>query len=111
MHRLPIEEDRPSAAPAWVLPYGDMMSLLLACFVLLVSMSEIREDKKFQAMAVSLHQRFGADASAGGLFGGSNAENSALAQLAGMGRTRRAEVIHCGGQPCSTPGAVLRTSP
>jgi len=112
MHRLPIEEDRPSAAPAWVLPYGDLMSLLLACFVLLVSMSEIREDKKFQALATSLHQRFGADASTAGLFGGSGkAESSATAKLAGMGRARRAAVIHSGEQPCAAAGAEPRSTP
>jgi chemotaxis protein MotB len=111
MHRLPIEDDRPSAAPAWVLPYGDLMSLLLACFVLLVSMSEIREDKNFQAMADSLHQRFGAGASAASLFGGSGkAENSALGKQAGLGRARRAAAIHAGDQLCPALGAELRST-
>ena len=37
-------------APAWMVTYGDMMSLLLTFFVLLVSMSSIQESKFRQAL-------------------------------------------------------------
>ena len=46
-------------APAWVVTYGDMMSLLLTFFIILVSMSELKQDRKFQRVMESLRQAFG----------------------------------------------------
>ncbi len=46
-------------APAWVVTYGDMMSLLLTFFIILVSMSELKADHKFQRVMESLRQAFG----------------------------------------------------
>jgi len=46
-------------APAWVVTYGDMMSLLLTFFIILVSMSELKQDKKFQRVMESVRQAFG----------------------------------------------------
>ena len=50
----PAEE----GAPAWVLTFGDMMSLLLTFFILLFSMSEL-EVVKFQLAAKSLSEALG----------------------------------------------------
>ena len=37
----------PTGAPAWIVTYGDCMTLLLCFFVILVSMSEMKqEDRK-----------------------------------------------------------------
>ncbi len=47
------EECPPAGAPAWMATYGDMMTLLLCFFVLLVSMSTM-EIEKFKAAAASL---------------------------------------------------------
>ncbi len=46
-------------APAWVVTYGDMMSLLLTFFIILVSMSELKQDHKFQRVMESLRLAFG----------------------------------------------------
>lgn len=46
-------------APGWVVTYGDMMSLLLTFFVLLVSMSSIQEEEKFQEALKSIREAFG----------------------------------------------------
>lgn len=46
-------------APTWVVTYGDMMSLLLTFFIILVSMSELKQDHKFQLVMESLRQAFG----------------------------------------------------
>lgn len=46
-------------APEWVVTYGDMMSLLLTFFVLLVSMSSIQEEEKFQQALKSIREAFG----------------------------------------------------
>ncbi len=46
-------------APAWMVTYGDMMSLLLTFFIILVSMSELKQDHKFQRVMASLRLAFG----------------------------------------------------
>ncbi len=46
-------------APEWMVTYGDTMTLLLCFFVIIVSMSEIKEDKKFQQVVESLRRAFG----------------------------------------------------
>jgi chemotaxis protein MotB len=49
----------PQGAPDWLVTYGDAMTLLLCFFVILVSMSEIKDDKKFQQVIESLKLTFG----------------------------------------------------
>jgi chemotaxis protein MotB len=46
-------------APAWVLTYGDMMSLLLVFFILLVSLSEIKKEDKYRAIVQEVKKAFG----------------------------------------------------
>ena len=48
-----------SGAPRWVVTYGDMMSLLLCFFVMLVAMSEIKEEDKFKDVVQSMQEAFG----------------------------------------------------
>ncbi len=56
------EEDEAPGVPEWVVTYGDMMSLLLTFFIMLVSMSEIRNDEgRVRAMLDSVRERFGSD--------------------------------------------------
>ncbi len=52
------EQDEPGI-PEWVVTFGDMMSLLLTFFIMLVSLSEIKEEDQYQAMVDSLRQQFG----------------------------------------------------
>ncbi len=60
----PPDDDEPRAelveegAPLWTTTFGDMMSLLLTFFVLLYSMSELKQDKFLQA-SQSLRQAIG----------------------------------------------------
>jgi len=46
-------------APDWMVTYGDMMTLLFCFFVILVSMSELKEDEKFMKVRESIHRTFG----------------------------------------------------
>jgi chemotaxis protein MotB len=48
-----------AGAPAWMVTYGDTMTLLLCFFVIIVSMSEIKEDQKFLDVLESLRVTFG----------------------------------------------------
>ena len=54
-----MEDDAPPGVPEWVVTYGDMMSLLLTFFIMLVSMSEIVAEQKYRAVLESLHKRLG----------------------------------------------------
>ncbi|MFT5032875.1 MAG: chemotaxis protein MotB [Bacteroidia bacterium] len=55
---LPPVKKQDPGAPAWVLTFADLMSLLLAFFVLLFSFSEI-DAQKFKEMAGSMKDAFG----------------------------------------------------
>lgn len=58
MARAKKHECPPPGAPAWVVTYGDMMSLLLTFFVLIVSFSSI-EQVKFKAAISSIQDGLG----------------------------------------------------
>lgn len=49
----------PAGAPEWMTTYGDMMTLLLCFFVLIVSFSEIKKDEQFQAVVEHIKEAFG----------------------------------------------------
>ena len=57
------DDDEEVGIPEWVVTFGDMMSLLLTFFIMLVSMSEIKEEEKYQAMVDSMRKQFGHDLS------------------------------------------------
>lgn len=53
------EEDPPPGVPEWVVTYGDMMSLLLTFFIMLVSLSEVAGDKKYMQVLESIQKGIG----------------------------------------------------
>lgn len=57
----------PVGAPEWVLTYGDMMSLLLVFFIMIVSMSEIKKDDQFKAVVEEVKKAFGMQGGGGKL--------------------------------------------
>ncbi|MCA9004295.1 MAG: OmpA family protein [Planctomycetaceae bacterium] len=54
-----MEDDGPPGVPEWVVTYGDMMSLLLTFFIMLVSLSEIVNDEKYRAILESIQSYTG----------------------------------------------------
>jgi len=52
-------DDAPPGVPEWVVTYGDMMSLLLTFFIMLVSLSEVKADKKYRAVLESIQKGVG----------------------------------------------------
>lgn len=56
---MAIEEDAPAGVPEWVMTYGDMMSLLLTFFIMLVSMSELKTEEKIKTAVTALQKQFG----------------------------------------------------
>jgi len=98
---MKIEEEE-AGIPEWVVTFGDMMSLLLTFFVLLFSMSEVKQDRS-QALIQSLRHQFGHDKSTAAMVPGPVAPmNSAIARLASMGRAQRLNTMN-GGDKVKAP--------
>ena len=92
-----MDDEAPPGVPEWVVTYGDMMSLLLTFFIMLVSMSELKEEGKLRELLNALQARFGPVAAASAAPGSAPATRNALTQSAaagaggsdGVGKTRR----------------------
>jgi chemotaxis protein MotB len=54
-----MDDDAPPGVPEWVVTYGDMMSLLLTFFIMLVSLSEVKANQKFRSVLESLQKSVG----------------------------------------------------
>jgi chemotaxis protein MotB len=54
-----MDDDAPPGVPEWVVTYGDMMSLLLTFFIMLVSLSEVKANQKYRAVLESLQKHVG----------------------------------------------------
>jgi chemotaxis protein MotB len=90
------EEDQGAAIPEWVVTFGDMMSLLLTFFVLLFSMSEVKQAQSL-AMLESLRRQFGHEAAVVSPVPGRFPPlNSGMRTLASMGRARRLDTMNGG---------------
>jgi len=49
----------PAGAPDWMVTYGDMVTLLLCFFVLIVSFSEIKKEDEYNAVVEAIQKAFG----------------------------------------------------
>jgi chemotaxis protein MotB len=78
-------DDPPPGVPEWVVTYGDMMSLLLTFFIMLVSMAEVKQEGKMRMMLNSLQQRFGPTDGLFGAPGPAMPTNSAMPHAASSG--------------------------
>ncbi|MFZ5832843.1 MAG: OmpA/MotB family protein [Planctomycetota bacterium] len=96
---MALPDDEPAPSADWVMTYGDMMSLLLTFFILLCSMSEIKQEQRYQAIAESLRRRFGYEMSTESVVPGlTPPKNSNIDKLASLGRARRADTLRGGDQ-------------
>lgn len=87
---MAIEEEEDAGIPEWVVTFGDMMSLLLTFFIMLVSMSEIKKDDQFQAMLASMRKQFGSfESSTMSSAPGSTTNNSNLQTITTLGAAQR----------------------
>lgn len=98
-----LEDEEQAGIPEWVVTFGDMMSLLLTFFIMLVSMSEVKQQERFQAMAESFRRRFGHETATLSLIPGRNRpRNSMVDKLAVLGRARRVDTMS-GGDKVKAP--------
>src|SRR5262245_53204343 len=88
---MAIYEDPPPGAPEWAVTYGDMMSLILTFFIMLVAMSELKKNDKFQGVADALEQQFGPGKSADA--SGDQPRRAVVADAIERGRVRREQAL------------------
>lgn len=74
----------PAGAPEWVLTYGDLMSLLLCFFILLASLSEIKNEDVWRAKAEIVKQSFGLSGGGGKVPGQETDRLSLISKLEKM---------------------------
>lgn len=104
------EEEQEAGVAEWVVTFGDMMSLLLTFFVMLVSMSEIKEEQR-QALIESLRQRFGHETATTSLMPGAVSPMTSIrARLVSMGRARRAFTMSGGAKVRAPVGETPRVT-
>ncbi len=90
-------DDEGGGIPEWVVTFGDMMSLLLTFFIMLVSLSEIKQEERYQALLESIRRRFGFASAILSLAPGEHTpRNSRLPNLASLGRAMRANTMRGG---------------
>ena len=97
---MAVEEEPEAGIPEWVVTFGDMMSLLLTFFIMLVSMSEMKEDEKYQAMVESFRMQFGHDMTMASMVPGESRPRGANTPtpIRSMGRAKKKDMKR-GGQP------------
>ncbi len=91
------EQEDKASIPEWVVTFGDMMSLLLTFFIMLVSLSEIKQQEQYQALIESFRRQFGHENATNSMAPGhQKPRNSEVAKLASQGRAMRANTMNGG---------------
>ncbi len=97
------DEPEEMGIPEWVVTFGDMMSLLLTFFIMLVSLSEIKDDETYQKLVDSVQREFGYSRSADSLSPGKKRpRKTEFTPLATTGRAKRKDTSK-GGVPVKAP--------
>ncbi len=106
---MAIPEEPPIGVPEWVVSFGDMMSLLLTFFIMLVSFSEPKKDDKFNALVEQLQKQFGKDLSKLSYTnGGVMARQTSVAKGAAQGRSKRRDAMQGGDKSPQVNGEFPR---
>ncbi|MCA9041241.1 MAG: OmpA family protein [Planctomycetaceae bacterium] len=103
-----MEDDGPPGVPEWVVTYGDMMSLLLTFFIMLVSLSEVVADQKYRAILEALQAYVGYDFAPANPPGKSFPHNSMLEKMTKLGSWKDESKDNGGLRRRSTSGEDLR---
>jgi len=98
---------RAAGAPAWMVTFGDMMSLLLCFFVILVALSEVKEDK-FMVLVNSFQRYFGYQGSTGQT--SENKYNDVFHRLEALRSMEGDSVTASGAEIKSLAGKALRVT-
>jgi len=99
------EQDNSAGVPEWVVTYGDMMSLLLTFFIMLVSLSTIKSDEgKTRRMMDAIRRAFGPTRSKFGAPGRSYQQSSPFGKRASRGMNSRGGAQRSGRQTSGLAG-------
>jgi chemotaxis protein MotB len=103
---MAIEEEPEPGIPEWIVTFGDMMSLLLTFFIMLVSMSEMKKDEKYHAMVESIRRQFGHEMAQESMVPGESRPRSAMLPYAvsSMGRAKKKDTKRGGQEVKSVSG-------
>ena len=97
------DEPEEMGIPEWVVTFGDMMSLLLTFFIMLVSLSEIKEEETYQALVDSVQRQFGYSRTIDALTpGDARPRSSEFSVLSTTGRAKKKDTAK-GGVPEKAP--------
>ena len=103
------QEDESPGIPEWVVTFGDMMSLLLTFFIMMVSMSTIKEPEKFEVIIESLRRQFGHHRTIKDPVPGKEPpKNSRPRRVASMGRAKRLDLMRGGDETKAPQGDFSR---
>ena len=103
-----MDDNRP-AVPEWIVTYGDMMSLLLTFFIMLVSLSEIVAEEKYRAILDSLQKYTGYNSGPVSPPGDYFPLNSLIQQLQTLGSFTNTERGTRGIKTSSAVGTSIKT--
>lgn len=84
----------PEGAPDWVVTYGDMMTLLLCFFVILVSLSELKKEDQYRAVVEAVQKAFGMKGGGGDMPTQDNPAMSSISRLDEVQLQRKKEREH-----------------
>jgi len=96
--------------PAWVVTYGDMMSLLLCFFILLAAFSELKQPREYRKVYISIREALGMRGGMGNVPMESdprNTMNNELEQLGSRATTNRSRAE---ATEANVPGRDLHVS-
>jgi chemotaxis protein MotB len=106
-----MSDDEQPGVPEWVVTFGDMMALLLTFFIMLVSMSEVNQDERYQAMLESMREQFGGSITSASLQAGEKLPTDPTLQpLASLGRAKRADIVTGGARRGNLAGDAPRVA-
>jgi chemotaxis protein MotB len=97
-----IEDDPPMGVPEWIVTFGDMMSLLLTFFIMLVSMSEMKKEEQYKAMVDSIQKEFGYNTARSAKPGRNTPSKVAQAKPSTESRAKQRDTLR-GGMPIKAP--------
>jgi chemotaxis protein MotB len=106
-----MDDEAGPGVPEWVVTYGDMMSLLLTFFIMLVSLSDVVADDKYQAILSALQKyvfSVGYETSANSPPGENFPLNSFVAALETLGSFTDDDVGYGGVRQQSVEGPELK---
>ncbi|NOX52873.1 MAG: OmpA family protein [Planctomycetes bacterium] len=104
-----MADEDSGGVPEWVVTYGDMMSLLLTFFIMLVSLSEVVADKRYRAILESIQRYIGYDTAPVGPPGKNYPVNSLVERLEmKLGSFTNEDDGRGGVRAASVPGIDMR---